>query len=237
LKNQQNIIHNSRRIAKSFNSRTAVLSFSLLTPTTLISNCKVLVLGDRGVGKTAIVHRFISAEFRGDFKATIGVDFCTERIEVDRDSIELQIWDTAGEERHNSLAPVVFRGVDACILVFDVSDATSFEHIEWWRRQVIDFGKIHEPETFPFVVFANKCDLDAEAMEVSIDQAKSTIEEQHMRLFEVSAKTGQNISEGFETAASQFIEWRKMSGGTSQTPLRIDPNPTLSSPTRESQCC
>jgi small GTP-binding protein len=208
-----------------------------VVPTTFINNCKVLVLGDRSVGKTAIVHRFTSAEFRGDFKATIGVDFCTERIEVDRDPIELQIWDTAGEERHNSLAPIVFRGVDACILVFDVSDASSFEHIEWWRRQVIDFGKIHEPETFPFVVFANKCDLGAEATEVPIDQAKSKIEEQNMSLFAVSAKTGENISEGFETAAFKFVQSRKMSGGTSQTPLRIGPTQTLSSPSEKSGCC
>jgi Ras-related protein Rab-7A len=208
-----------------------------LVPTTLINSCKVLVLGDRGVGKTAIVHRFTTAEFRADFKATIGVDFCTERIEVDKDPIELQIWDTAGEERHNALAPVVFRGVDACILVFDVSDVTSFRNIELWRRQVIEYGKIHEPEKFPFVVFANKCDLETEVTEVSIDQAKSTIEEQHMSLFAVSAKTGENISEGFETAASKFIEWRKMSGGSSQTPLRIDPSPILSPPARDAGCC
>jgi small GTP-binding protein len=208
-----------------------------LTPTTLVNNCKVLVLGDRGVGKTAIVHRFISSEFREDYKATIGVDCWNERVEVDKDPVELQIWDTAGEERHNSLAPVVFRGVDACILVFDVSDAESFKHIEWWRRQVIDFGNIYEPESFPFVVFANKSDLGAEAAEVSIDEVKSVIEEQKMSLFVVSAKTGENISEGFETAASKFIESRKMSGGTSQTLLRIGPNPTLSSTTAKSGCC
>jgi Ras-related protein Rab-7A len=208
-----------------------------LLPTTLFNSCKVLVLGDRGVGKTAIVHRFTTAEFREDFKATIGVDFCSERIEVNKDSVELQIWDTAGEERHNALAPVVFRGVEACILVFAVSDVTSFRNIESWPRQVIDCGKIHDPEKFPFVVFANKCDLGAEVTEVPIEQAKSTIERQHMSLFAVSAKTGQNICEGFETAASKFIQWRKMSGGPSQTPLQIGPNPILSPPTGVAGCC
>jgi Ras-related protein Rab-7A len=208
-----------------------------LALTTFINNCKVLVLGDRGVGKTSIIHRFVSSEFRGDYKATIGVDCCTERIEVDKDLINRQIWDTAGEERHNSLAPMVFRGVDACILVFDVSDATSFKHIEWWRRQVIDYGNIQEPEHFPFVVFANKCDVGAEATEVRIEDAKIMIEEQNMSLFSVSAKTGENISEGFETAASKFLQWRKISGCSLQTPLRIDLISPLSPSTGASRCC
>jgi Ras-related protein Rab-7A len=207
-----------------------------LPQTTLINSCKVLVLGDRGVGKTAIVHRFTSSEFREDCKATIGVDFCRERIEVDKDAIELQIWDTAGEERHDSLAPVLFRGVDACILVFDVSDVNSFEHIERWRRRVIDHGEIHEPERFPFVVFANKCDLDSAVTEVSIEQAKTAIEAQRMSLFAVSAKTGENISEGFQTAASKFVEWRRVCGRASRTPLRLDPN-SRSSPGVGDGCC
>jgi Ras-related protein Rab-7A len=189
----------------------------------LNNNCKVLVLGDRGVGKTAIVHRFTSAEFRADFKATIGVDFFAGRISVGNSLLDLQIWDTAGEERHNALAPVVFRGVDACILVFDVSDVGSFAHLASWRRQVIDHTGIDQPEEFPFIVFANKCDLAAEATKVAMDQAKTAVEEQHMSLFPVSAKTGQNILEGFETLGSKFMQWRKLAGRSSRTMLRIQP--------------
>jgi Ras-related protein Rab-7A len=200
-------------------------------PTVLGNNCKVLVLGDRGVGKTAIVHRFTSAEFRADFKATIGVDFFVGSIAVGNSPVELQIWDTAGEERHNALAPVIFRGAEACVLVFDVSDARSFAHVGAWRRQLIDHAGIGEPDAFPFIVFANKCDLAADAMSVAIDQAKTAVEEQHMCLFPVSAKTGQNIAEGFQTLASKFVQWRRMAGRGSRTMLRIDPAPK-SSPAR-----
>jgi Rab family protein len=102
---------------------------------------------------------------------------------------------------------------------------------------VIDFGNIYEPESFPFVVFANKSDLGAEATEVSIDEVKSMIEAQKMSLFVVSAKTGENISEGFETAAFKFVQMRKMPGSPSQIPLRIDPKPVLSSGSEKSGCC
>jgi Ras-related protein Rab-7A len=200
----------------------------------LSNNCKVLVLGDRGVGKTAIVHRFTAAEFRPDFKATIGVDFFVSRIAVDNSFVELQIWDTAGEERHDALAPVVFRGADACVLVFDVSDPGSFTHLDGWRRRLIDNAGIDEPEKFPFIVFANKCDLAAEATHVPIDEAKTAIEEQHMSLFPVSAKTGQNIVEGFQTLGSKFMQWRKMVGRGSRTTLRINPEPIAASP---KPCC
>jgi Ras-related protein Rab-7A len=195
--------------------------------------CKLLVVGDRGVGKTAIVHRFTNCEFRVDFQATVGADFSAAWIDIDGDTINLQIWDTAGEERHDALAPRFYRGADGCLLVFAISDMASFNNLEKWRRHVIDYGAIDEPEKFPFIVFANKCDITEGA--ISIKQARADLEQQHMILVEVSAMTGQNIGEGFETLSRRFLEWRRNTGRSSLLP-RIPP-PVEIPPRHENKSC
>jgi Ras-related protein Rab-7A len=202
---------------------------------TVSKTCKVIVLGNKGVGKTAVVHMFTSGEFRADFQATMGVDFSTAWIEIDGESIELQIWDTAGEERHDALAPRYYRGAEACLLVFDISDMASFRNIDKWHRHFIDQGEIDEPETFPFIVFGNKCDIEGGA-EVSIEEARAALGQQNIVLVEVSAKTGQNIKEGFESLIRRFLEWRRTVGrGAIMT--RIPPAVNMEATEETSSCC
>ena len=57
---------------------------------------------------------------------------------VDDMSVTLQIWDTAGQERFQSLGNAFYRGSDACVLVYDVSNAASFGRIfSFWRAEFI----------------------------------------------------------------------------------------------------
>eukprot|EP01084_Bolivina_argentea_P069460 126384_1 len=85
---------------------------------------KFIILGDSGVGKTAILHKFVNNAFVGQHKATIGADFMTKEVRINNTLIIMQVWDTAGQERFKSLGNAFYRGADACILVYDITQKT-----------------------------------------------------------------------------------------------------------------
>ena len=99
-------------------------------------------------------------QFSLQYRATIGADFLTKLIQRKKESIQLQLWDTAGTERYNSMGASFYRNSDLCVLVFDLTNEDSFKDVETWRN---DFLKILEPpdgDKFPFVLLGNKCDQD-----------------------------------------------------------------------------
>ena len=167
--------------------------------------CKVVVLGDSGVGKTTIIHHYINNEFRADFKATIGADFTSKIITENRTSVDLQIWDTAGEERFHSVGAAFYRGADACILVYDITQQESFTKLQNWRDDLYVKSGISPDEDFIFIAFGNKADL-AEQRQVAEETAKSWGELNHISVFEVSAKSGQNIENGFQELVRLFMK-------------------------------
>uniref|UniRef100_A0A673FPP9 RAB34, member RAS oncogene family a n=1 Tax=Sinocyclocheilus rhinocerous TaxID=307959 RepID=A0A673FPP9_9TELE len=89
---------------------------------------KVIVVGDLAVGKTCLINRFCKDVFDKNYKATIGVDFEMERFEVLGVPFSLQLWDTAGQERFKCIASTYYRGAQAVIIVFDLTDVASLEH-------------------------------------------------------------------------------------------------------------
>ncbi|POW00727.1 hypothetical protein PSHT_12885 [Puccinia striiformis] len=93
---------------------------------------KVVILGMQGVGKTSIVHRYTTGSFSYSLTSTIGASFCTKKLSVDGCKVRLQIWDTAGQERFRSMAPMYYRGANAAILVYDITNKESFLDIQNW---------------------------------------------------------------------------------------------------------
>ena len=87
--------------------------------------------------------------------------------QVGDDLVTLQIWDTAGQERFQSLGVAFYRGADACVLVYDVTEPGSFAKIEQWRDEFIRSADIRDPKDFPFLLLGNKADVDAARHAVS----------------------------------------------------------------------
>jgi len=108
------------------------------------------------------LERFVNRRFSQQYKATIGADFLTKDMFVDDRNVNLQIWDTAGQERYQSLGSAFYRGADACVLVFDITDVKSFESLETWRDEFLVSASAPDPQHFPFVVLGNKCDLESQ---------------------------------------------------------------------------
>merc|ERR1712070_1069879 len=120
---------------------------------------KVIILGDSGVGKTSLMHQYVSKKFSNQYKATIGADFLTKEVQVEDRLVTMQIWDTAGQERFQSLGVAFYRGADCCVLVYDVNTAKTFENLDNWRDEFLIQASPMDPESFPFVVLGNKADL------------------------------------------------------------------------------
>ena len=82
----------------------------------------------------------------------------------------IKIWDTAGQERFQSLGVAFYRGADCCVLVFDVTQPTTFKTLDSWRDEFLIQASPRDPENFPFVVLGNKIDLENRVVSESLDR-------------------------------------------------------------------
>lgn len=120
---------------------------------------KVVIIGDSHVGKTSLRNKFVLDKFSLKTRQTIGVDFVSKDVELlNGDQITLQLWDTAGQERFKSVSSAYYRGSDACILMYDVTDPTSLANLVTWQKDFIHYAKIEDVARFPFIIVANKID-------------------------------------------------------------------------------
>jgi len=153
---------------------------------------KIIILGESGVGKTALLHQYVMNDFLEEHKATIGADFLTKDITINDKSITLQIWDTAGQERFQSLGNAFYRGADACVLVFDITNQQTFDKIDEWRSNFLEQSGTEHPQKFPFLLLGNKMDLASERA-VDTQTAAGYAQNNNMEFFETSAVSGHNI--------------------------------------------
>jgi len=170
---------------------------------------KIIILGESGVGKTALLNKYINGKFIEEHKATIGADFLTKEITVDNKLITLQIWDTAGQERFQSLGSAFYRGADACVLVYDVLSEQTFAKIEEWRSNFIAQAQPDDPKKFPFLLLGNKldkCSLNNNQRQVEKQKAENYAKNHQMTFFETSALEGTNIETAMKTISGTAAE-------------------------------
>ena len=129
-----------------------------------------------------------------------------------------QIWDTAGQERFQSLGVAFYRGADSCVLVYDITDAKSFDNLESWMEEFLVHAAPRNQETFPFVVLGNKADL-AKKRQVPTSKAKAWCAAKgNIPHFETSAKEAVNVEQAFYTIAKNALQ-----NETTNKPLFIPP--------------
>jgi len=164
---------------------------------------KVIILGDSGVGKTSLMTQYVNKRYSEQYKATIGADFLTKEVMIDDKLVTLQIWDTAGQERFQSLGVAFYRGADACILVYDITNPKSFENLDTWREEFLNQASPRDPENFPFVVLGNKVDKEADRR-VQRSRAQQWCKNKSatpLTHYETSAKESLQVDVAFQEAA------------------------------------
>ena len=106
--------------------------------------CKVVLLGESGVGKTCIIARFINNTFEENLISTTGASYAGKTMTFDEfggKSIKFEIWDTAGQEKYRSLTKIFYKDAGAAILVYDITRKESFEETQkYWINQIKEFA-------------------------------------------------------------------------------------------------
>lgn len=154
---------------------------------------KIILIGDAGVGKTSISGRYIDSSFKDAYQATLQVEKRMKIInEDDKTSIRLNIWDTAGQEKFRSITRQFYRDCQGAFIVFDLTKKSSFNELKTWINEL----KTHGNDDTVIIILGNKSDLTTER-EISEDVIKNEIKDKY-KYFEVSAKTGNNVSLAFD---------------------------------------
>jgi len=165
---------------------------------------KSIVVGDGGVGKTALTLRFSKGFFTEDYKMTIGVDFHVKTISIDSNEgpirSKLQIWDTGGQERFSSIRPMYYRGSLGALLIFDLTNSSSFEHLPQWIEEV----RANVKNEIPLLLVGNKSDL-VDQRAVSLKEINTFTHDFNLYYMETSAKTGEGVGDCFYILACLMI--------------------------------
>ncbi|XP_078045756.1 ras-related protein Rab-37 isoform X2 [Augochlora pura] len=157
---------------------------------------KTILLGDSGVGKTSLLVQFDTGRFQqGNFAATVGIGFTNKVIVVDDTSVKLQIWDTAGQERFRSVTHAYYRDAHALLLLYDVTNKTSYDNIRAWLSEIRD----HASEDVVIMLLGNKSDCADRV--IKREDGERLAQEYKVPFMETSAKTGLNVELAFLAVA------------------------------------
>jgi small GTP-binding protein len=187
---------------------------------------KLVLLGDHGVGKTCLVSRWSKNVYRPDQPATIGAAFSQRDLQLDGEVHKLQIWDTAGEERYHSMAPIYSQGAVGAFLVFDVTSRQTLDHIANWQKCL----ESCDPNVRVMVI-GNKA--DCENREVSFNDGEAVAERLGFDYGETSAATGAGVEDVFLNLTQKAIQARD----TKPTPTEIRLTPKPRGSKESSGCC
>jgi len=163
----------------------------------------LLVVGDAGVGKTCLITRFVDDVFSSTCKSTIGVDFKATSVEMDGKSVQLQVWDTAGQERFRALTTSYYRGAHGVVLVYDVTDQNSFNHLSSWIKDV----DLYSGEEVVKLLIGNKDDNpnDPTHKKVDTEAAREFAKDHKMYFMEASAMRALNVTAAFKLLVAEVM--------------------------------
>jgi len=167
-------------------------------------SCKVVLVGDTGVGKTSIIERYINDKYDENQKTTLVSSYTFKKIDIKKynKSVSLDIWDTAGQEVYRSLSKNFYLNASIGILVYDISRKASFESIrDYWYEQLKTFGE----EKMIFDVVGNKTDL-FQREEVPENEARNFAKSINAGFHLVSCKNCVGIKDLFEDCGRKYLE-------------------------------
>lgn len=176
------------------------------------SMIKLLLIGDAGVGKSALILRYCDDLFDEDnSKSTVGVDLKVKIVDVDGQYFKTVLWDTAGQERYRNVIPSLYKGSNGVILTYDVTNLDSFNDLNHW------IGECNENcdlATTQFYLVGNKLDCDEkkvhkEDIKIFMENIKKSYPKIKIKaVFEVSAKYSNLVYGLFEMIIKDLVENR-----------------------------
>ncbi len=173
---------------------------------------KILMLGDSGVGKSSLIIRWTQDSFSTDLVGTVGVNFKTRRVVLGADTVQVQVWDTAGQEQFHKITTSYYKGANGIMLVYDVSDKKSVENVEYWVKKI----RSNASDSVHVALIGNKVDLRAVCAEKCVDASHGQAFSSAFSVpyFETSAKDATNVEDAFHCLIEQIMASEGGGGGT-----------------------
>lgn len=157
----------------------------------------IIIIGDSGVGKSALLQRYINNSFDNKFPSTIGIDFYTKNIKINNDGVKLIFWDTSGQEKYADITTSYYKKAQVVIYCHSCNNEESYNNIEQiWKDKI---QKWHpNPDNLVEVYVSTKSDLN-----------KSYQEDIHIsNHFVTSSKKGEGIDEVFNYVINELTKKR-----------------------------
>lgn len=164
---------------------------------------KIIVLGDPGVGKTSLILRYTNNAFRRSYIPTLGVHVSDKIFKINGVYIQLVIWDLAGQQKFDAMRHQFYVGSDGFILVFDLTESTSFENLSNWFLDIQNQFK-NQNSLLGYVI-GNKCDL-IDNIKIKSENAKELAGYLNLKFMETSALSGKNVDKVFSQVAQLLYD-------------------------------
>ncbi|OBT59207.1 hypothetical protein VE04_00340 [Pseudogymnoascus sp. 24MN13] len=193
---------------------------------------KLVFLGEQSVGKTSLITRFMYDSFDNMYQATIGIDFLSKTMYLEDRTVRLQLWDTAGQERFRSLIPSYIRDSSVAVVVYDISNAKSFQNTRKW----VDDVRGERGHDVIIVLVGNKTDLN-DKREVTTQQGEEEAKKNNLMFIETSAKVGHNVKNLFRRIAQALPGMEGADSAAAAGNQMIDVNINNSNQSQEGCAC
>ena len=168
-----------------------------------LKKLKIILLGEKGVGKSSLINRYVSNKFSNYTQVSLGPDVKSKKVECDMLlTVDLQINDTTNEENLGKFTKNYFLDAHGALLVYDLTNEQSFHKLKYWLEEL----KSNAPEDIVYCILGNKSDSTADRV-VDYEKAKEFAGDN--LYYEVSAKTGNNVTLAFEQLTYGIIEKQK----------------------------
>ncbi|KAI1403560.1 ras family-domain-containing protein [Hypoxylon fuscum] len=194
--------------------------------------CRLVFLGEQSVGKTSLITRFMYDSFDNMYQATIGIDFLSKTMYLEDRTVRLQLWDTAGQERFRSLIPSYIRDSSVAVVVYDISNAKSFQNTKKW----IDDVRAERGNDVIIVLVGNKTDLN-DKREVTTAQGEEEAKKNNLMFVETSAKLGHNVKNLFRRIAQALPGMEGTDAAAQASSQMIDVKTNTQSSQQEGCAC
>jgi len=172
-----------------------------------MSLCKIVILGDGGVGKSCITIQLTQNIFVSEYDPTVENSY-RKQVVVDDEPMMLDILDTAGQEDYSILRDQYIRTGQGFLIVYSITSTVTFKGVPELRQKILG---VKDEEEYPMILVGNKCDLEKERS-VTVAEGQELAKSFSIPFFETSAKARINIEECFYELVREIRRWNAESG-------------------------
>lgn len=169
---------------------------------------KFIIVGDKAVGKSSLVRRFVEDKFSLDYRSTLGLNVLSHSIYFYGNEVNFLLWDLGGQDYFKRFRKTYYTGAQAAFIVFDVCERETFTHVKVWYEELKEFIN---NKNIPVVIVGNKIDL-TDLRKIRYEEGISLVDELALQIKEVdfsyietSALTGENVEDAFNLIAYHYI--------------------------------